>query len=131
LALVTVFIAFLGYSKWRRQRIVQEAGRLEEFGVFVSVPSDTRDYIWQRRPMHARIQMEFEQREWGVYGLGNRRASVSKTPVLQRLNKLGVGSFTYAVNFKGQILNLTPDRDRYDRAIVERIWAKYQEEQSE
>jgi hypothetical protein len=64
LLLVTAIGLFLGYSQWRRQRMLAECRELQAKGAIVLLPSGFLDYFWQRRPIGAEIH--FRARRWGI-----------------------------------------------------------------
>src|SRR5688572_29537798 len=55
--LVGFACALLGYSQWRRQRIINESAYFEKYGVNILVPNDVLDRIWQRHPSKALVKV--------------------------------------------------------------------------
>jgi hypothetical protein len=55
LILVTVVGLFFGYSQWRGNRIRSECSDLEQKGIVIFLPSEKRDYLWQRLPTDAKF----------------------------------------------------------------------------
>jgi hypothetical protein len=97
-AATTVLIVFLGYGQWRRQRIIDMCRFLRERGVTISVPSDWRDYVWQRTPGKAIVRNRLPL---GLSGLDD---TSSDGEVAQTLKKLGVSDIRYVV----EIENIMP-----------------------
>jgi hypothetical protein len=52
-AVSTVLIVFLGYSQWRRHKILSLCRVLAKREVTLEVPAEWRDYVWQRVPSSA------------------------------------------------------------------------------
>ncbi len=55
LILITAVAVFLGYSQWRRQQIIAACESLETEGVYISLPNERRDRIWQRPPTDGEV----------------------------------------------------------------------------
>jgi hypothetical protein len=60
-AVSTAIVLFLGYSQWRRQNILRESEQFREIGVTVHVPSESFDYVWQRRATSAEVHHKFRK----------------------------------------------------------------------
>jgi hypothetical protein len=54
-AATTVLIVFIGFSQWRRQRIIDKGRWFATQGFELDIPNGFRDLIWQRMPKVGRI----------------------------------------------------------------------------
>lgn len=79
LILVTVVGLFLGYSQWRRQRMIRRCQWYASQGYFLDLPNDIRDWIWQRMPRHGRMSAY----NYGVLFHG------PKNEEMERVNAIG------------------------------------------
>jgi hypothetical protein len=80
-AVITLLIVFLGYSQWRRQRLLSEAQALKEQGMIVQLPDQWIDRLWQRVPAKANL-LPYQKQE---------------TILRERAKAMGVKEFKYGI----------------------------------
>src|SRR4051812_40277664 len=63
LILVTAFAVFFGYSLHRRQRMIHARELLRNAGVYVELPNEPIDWIWQRKATSYSLSFNGGERE--------------------------------------------------------------------
>jgi hypothetical protein len=90
---------FLGFSQWRRQRIIGLYEHFPELGVVVHIPSDYSDYLWQRRPTSAEVHLKGSRWGWDrldvePYNLGELH---------RKLRRVGIDDIRHFVDVAGNM----------------------------
>jgi hypothetical protein len=102
-AVTTVLIVFLGYSQWRRQWMIKQCEFLREEGVYVDLPNDTWDFVWQRRPSNLFISIQQWRVAWATGRIDNQEQ------VICQLKGVGITLSDFAG---------VPDYETHERVIA-------------
>lgn len=92
--IMTLIVAALGYGQWRRQRILEEVGGLEEAGVNVALKRDWWTLAWLPAPQSA--QLDADEIAGGRIQVGDANYGMDDVDrrlqdIRAQLRQLGVG----------------------------------------
>jgi hypothetical protein len=104
LVLQTAFAVLLGYSQWRRQRLLSQIEAMRDAGATVYVRQDGWARAWMPSPRNA--QLEVKEASAGTFVVGGRTLTLAQADerIVQfrrRLRGIGVKSFVVEAQMKG------------------------------
>jgi hypothetical protein len=85
LVLTTALVALLGFSQWRKNRIIEICAYFKQFDVEIELPSSAVDLFWQRHPSKATIRVPSESYSQNFHRLQGE------------LDRFGINNLVYLV----------------------------------
>ena len=109
LLLTTALVALLGFSQWRKNRIVEKCAYFKKFDVEIELPSGTVDVFWQRNPSKAVVRVPSESYSLNFHRLQGELNEFGIDNLLYLVQDIEIGNWEDAID-DSPVVEQTPRR---------------------